>query len=102
MGNQIKYMSKEKLELAEQMAELKAYGDKKLAEFERAMNERLDESTLVTHVENEAFKKKALFHLERITGIRPVHDHTDDVLKKVKQLRADAILTTKKKMGTKN
>jgi hypothetical protein len=82
-------MSKEKLELAEQMAELKAYGDKKLAEFEREMNERLDESTLVTHVENEAFKKKA-------------HDHTDDVLKKVKQLRADAILTTKKKMGTKN
>jgi hypothetical protein len=93
-------MNKEKLE--QKLAELKAYGDRKLAELEREMNERLDESTLVINAQNAEFKKKALPHLERITGLRTTVPESIDVLKKVKQLNADAILTAVKKMDRKN
>jgi hypothetical protein len=93
-------MNREKLEL--QLAELKAYGDRKLAELEREMNERLDESTLVIDAQNAEFKKKALPHLERITGIHTTVPESNDVLKMVKQLNADAILTAAKKMDRKN
>jgi hypothetical protein len=93
-------MSKENLEL--KLAELKAYGDKILAEFERQMNERIDASALVMHAQNEEFKKKVLPDLERITGIRTTTPESSDVLKRAKRLNADAILTAAMKMDTKN